>query len=358
MMHCVSTGGDSHFAFTILSALTCGAGLINPAGQFVYANHRLANMLKRDPAQVVGQTIFNLLKPPPPVELLEDIATSINENRDHEAAFLRPDNEPLPVLISVTTLHGLPILTDHRLITVVDLTPQKEVEESLRGQYRIVTELSNTILEQAVDLKNSNDALEERVRQRTQELHDAHLDAVYMLAIASEAKDQDTGRHVMRIRRAAEQIARELGMEPRTAEDIGYASILHDVGKMHVPDQILQKPGPLTPDERAVMQEHTVIGEKILVEKPFFERARKIARSHHENWDGTGYPDRVGAREVPLEARIVHLADVYDALSNTRCYKPAWERDKAVAAVEEGAGKMFDPEIVKAFISLTKRNVI
>jgi putative nucleotidyltransferase with HDIG domain len=354
----VPDDANPQHAFTLLSALTCGAAMINPLGQFIYVNLRLAQMLNREPAQVVGQTIFNLLRPPPPVLLLEDIASEINEPRDHEAAFLRADAEPLPVLISVTTLHGLPGLAGHRLITVVDLSAQKEVEESVRGQYRIVTELSNTILEQAMDLKHSNEALEVRVRRRTEQLHEANIDAIYMLAIASEAKDQDTGRHVRRIRRLTELLAREIGLEAESAEAIGYAAILHDVGKMHVPDHILQKPGPLTAEERAVMQEHTVAGERILVDKPFFFRARKIARSHHENWDGSGYPDRMAGDEIPLEARIVHVADVYDALTSVRSYKPAWDETKAAECVEEGAGKMFDRDVVRAFQSVMKRGAL
>jgi putative nucleotidyltransferase with HDIG domain/PAS domain S-box-containing protein len=346
---------NSQYAFALLSALTCGAAMIDPSGKFVYANHRLCTMLQRNCEAVVGQTIFNLLKPPPPVQLLEDIASEVNEPRDHEAALLLPDGAHLPVMITATTLPALPGLSEHRLITVVDVSPQKEIEESLRSQYTIVTELSNTILEQAMDLKHSNDALENRVRQRTQELHEANLDAIFMLAIASEAKDQDTGRHVRRIQHLAELLARELGSDPKSAEAIGYAAVLHDVGKMHVPDHILQKPGPLTPEERSVMQEHTLIGERILVEKPFFTRARRIARSHHENWDGSGYPDGARRDEIPIEARIVHLADVYDALTSVRVYKPAWDPESAAEAIAEGKDQMFDPEIVRAFDSLYKR---
>ena len=133
------------------------------------------------------------------------------------------------------------------------------------------------------------------------------------------------------------------------------AAPLHDVGKMHVPDHILQKPGPLTPEERSVMQEHTLIGEKILVDKPFFTRARRIARSHHENWDGSGYPDGARRDEIPIEARIVHLADVYAALTSVRVYKPAWDPESAAEAIAEGKDQMFDPEIVRAFDSLYKR---
>jgi len=348
----VTTDGNPQYAFALLGGLTCGAAMMDRAGKIVYVNHRLTQMLGHDPSSLVGKTIFNLLAPPPPVKLLEDIATEENEFRDHEAALLRADGEPVAVMISASTLSGLPGLSAHRLITVVDLSSQKDVEESLRNQYRIVTDLSNTILEQAMDLKNSNEVLEERVRQRTEELHEANLDAIYMLAIASEAKDQDTGRHVLRIRRLAELTAREMGIEPRAAEAIGYAAVLHDVGKMHVPDQILQKPGPLTADERAVMQEHTIIGERILVDKPFFTRARRVARSHHENWDGSGYPDAASRDRIPVEARIVHLADVYDALTSKRVYKPAWSEADAAKCVAEGSGKMFDPDVVKAFESL------
>src|SRR4029079_17073198 len=189
----------------------------------------------------------------------------------------------------------------------------------------------------------------------TQDLHEANLDTILMLAIASEAKDQDTGRHVRRIQRLAELIAIERGSDPRTADAIGYAAVLHDVGKMHVPDHILQKPGPLTPDERAIMQQHTITGERIIVDKPFFTRSRRIARSHHENWDGSGYPDGSRKDETPLEARIVHLADVYDALTNARCYKPAWEEKAAAETISQSAGKMFEPDVVKAFQSLFNR---
>jgi putative two-component system response regulator len=160
---------------------------------------------------------------------------------------------------------------------------------------------------------------------------------------------------VRRIRDYAEAIARELGFDERVAESIGYSAVLHDVGKMHVPDHILKKPGPLTPEERREMQEHTVVGERIICDKPFFAPARRIARSHHENWDGSGYPDRLGGQEIPIEARIVHLADVYDALTSPRVYKRAWSGYDAAQVVTEACGRMFDPEVVAAFSSLARR---
>jgi len=231
----------------------------------------------------------------------------------------------------------------------------KKAEADLRNQYRIIADLSNTILSQALNLRDYSHELEERVSERTADLHRANMDALYMLAVASESKDQDTGDHVRRMQRACTLLAREMGLPAAEAERIGYSAILHDVGKIHVPDHILKKPGPLTEEERAAIQEHTVAGERILAESPFFEMARQIARSHHENWDGSGYPDRAGRLEIPVEARIVHLADVYDALTTTRVYKSAWTTEDAAGVIAESSGRMFDPEVVKAFVSLRGR---
>jgi putative nucleotidyltransferase with HDIG domain len=276
----------------------------------------------------------------------------------HEGEFYlpRPDGTRLPVLSAGRRLDG--VHRDLRLVTMIDLSEQKQSEADLRGQYEIVAELGNTFLGQAESLKTYSEELEARVRERTAELREANLDAIYMLAVACEAKDEDTGRHVRRIRDYAEAIARELSFDERTVESIGYSAILHDVGKMHVPDHILKKPGPLTTEERAVVQEHTRAGERILSEKPFFHRARLIARSHHENWDGSGYPDKSARHETPVEARIVHIADVFDALTSPRVYKHAWTSADAAAVIRESSGKMFDPEIVKAFESLYARRAL
>ena len=123
---------------------------------------------------------------------------------------------------------------------------------------------------------------------------------------------------------------------------------------MHVPDAILKKPGKLTPEEMLIMQEHTIVGERILGDNPHFAQARRIARSHHENFDGSGYPDRASGQTIPIEARIVHLADVYDALTSPRVYKAAWTPPEAADFIRESRGHMFDPELVRAFDSVLK----
>src|SRR4029450_3315375 len=190
------------------------------------------------------------------------------------------------------------------------------------------------------------------VRQRTRELHEAHMEAIYMLAVAAEAKDLDTGKHVRRIERFTRLLAERIGLPTAESEAIGYSAILHDIGKIHVPDRILSKPGPLDDDERATMQQHTLAGERILSNTSFFDRARRIARSHHENWDGSGYPDRLAGESIPLEARIVHVADVYAALPTERVYKQPWTPERAVEAILGERGRMFAPDVIDAFGAL------
>ena len=133
------------------------------------------------------------------------------------------------------------------------------------------------------------------------------------------------------------------------------SSILHDVGKIHVPDSILKKPGPLTPEERSEMQLHTLAGERIISNEPFFEVARAIARNHHEDFNGGGYPDGLAGARIPRASRIVHLADVYDALTSRRVYKPAWPKQEALDSILKNRGRQFDPDVVDAFVALYRR---
>ncbi len=257
------------------------------------------------------------------------------------AAFAR---DRLGEMVLLSTLFGQAVL---------DSAHARELAESQRDmkeQYDIIANLSNTVLDEAMNLKGLSAELERRVKERTRELAEAHLDTIYMLAIAAEAKDQDTGQHVRRIHGLTRRIARSLGLSDNDAEALGNASVLHDIGKIHVPDQILKKPGALTAEETAVMRQHTVVGERILGDKSFFAPARRIARSHHENWDGSGYPDATAGERIPVEARVVHLADVYDALTSPRVYKAAWSPGEAMDFVKEESGRMFDPEVVKAFV--------
>lgn len=332
----------------LLEALNCGAALIDRAGILVHVNHRLCAMMQRNGAEVKGKSIQSFYDDPAARAKLEEGLQRFESSSESEFYLPLPDGKHLPVISSSRNLPG----DDHRVVTLIDISKQKDAEQSLREHYEFIVQMSDTVLHQALDLKNYSKQLEERVNERTAELHAANMDAIYMLAEAAEAKDQDTGRHVRRIQAYARALALQLGMPDAEAEQIGYSAILHDVGKLHVPDRILAKPGPLNREERMEMEEHTIVGEKILSPRSFFAQSRQIARSHHENWDGSGYPDHLDGPRIPMAARIVHVVDVYDALTSKRIYKEAWASRRAAEFIAEHGSTMFDPEIARAFAGL------
>lgn len=176
------------------------------------------------------------------------------------------------------------------------------------------------------------------------------------LARGAEAKDTDTGDHIVRVRTLAEDLALAAALDTDQAEAIGWAAMLHDVGKLHIPDRILLKPGPLSAEEWALMRQHPIFGEAILSVGDGFETARRIARWHHENIDGSGYPDGLRGEAIPLEARIVRVADAFDAITNDRPYRPARAVEWALAELKRYAGRQFDPELVGLFVSLVEAN--
>jgi len=196
------------------------------------------------------------------------------------------------------------------------------------------------------------------VKRLQERLREAGLEAIHMLAVACEAKDKTTGNHIARVRHYAWHLARELGIDEAQAEEIAYSSIMHDVGKLHVPDAVLMKPGPLADDEWKIMREHPRDGMVILRKHPFYQLAREISENHHERWDGTGYPRGRRGGEIPVAARIVSVADVFDALTTRRPYKKPWPVDEAIAEVKGLSGRAFDPDIVTAFLNLAKRGVV
>jgi HD domain len=181
-------------------------------------------------------------------------------------------------------------------------------------------------------------------------------DGVVALARGAEAKDTDTGDHIVRVQLLSEELAQAVGIDPAAAAHIGWSAMLHDVGKLHVPDRILLKPGPLSADEWQVMRQHPIFGEQILREGSGFEMARRIARWHHENIDGSGYPDGLKGERIPIEARIVRIADAFDAMTNVRPYKPARSVEWALAELERHAGTHFDPEIVRLLLEVLRQD--
>lgn len=184
------------------------------------------------------------------------------------------------------------------------------------------------------------------------ELEDTQREIVYRLSDAVETRSQETGNHVKRVAEYCKVMATHYGLPDAESDRLRLASPLHDVGKIGIPDAILNKPGGLEPDEWETMKQHAQMGYNLLSgsSQSIIQAGALIARDHHEKWDGTGYPDGKKGEEIHLYGRIVALADVYDALRNSRCYKPAWEKDKVVKLITEQSGKHFDPKLVEIFI--------
>jgi len=199
-----------------------------------------------------------------------------------------------------------------------------------------------------------NDVLEQRVRERTAELRDTQLDVVRRLGQAVESRDGDTGEHIERISRLCQQLARKIGLAEDEAELIGHASTMHDVGKIGIPDSVLLKPSRLDPGEWELMQSHTTIGASILAgsRSPLLQTAESIALTHHERWDGTGYPAGLRGDAIPLAARICAVCDVFDALLSKRRYKRGWTMEEAIAELTAQRGRHFDPMLVDVFVTM------
>lgn len=186
------------------------------------------------------------------------------------------------------------------------------------------------------------------------ELLETRLQIVQRLGRAAEYKDNETGMHVIRMSHFSHRLALAIGCRPEWAEDLLHAAPMHDVGKIGIPDAILRKPGPLDPEEWAVMRRHPEFGGEIIGDHDsnVLQLARAVALCHHEKWDGSGYPKGLAGEAIPLAARIVALADVFDALTSERPYKKAWTPEATITHIQQQAGQHFDPELVKKFTPL------
>jgi len=200
-------------------------------------------------------------------------------------------------------------------------------------------------------VQQQNKTLEMKVRERTQQLEESRRDVIQRLGLAAEYKDNETGNHVLRMSKFAQLLAKAAGLSEEQAELILNGAPMHDVGKIGIPDSVLLKPGKLNAEEWAIMQSHVRIGGEILSggDSELMVMAKSIALTHHEKWDGSGYPAGLLAEEIPIEGRICALCDVFDALTSERPYKNAWPIDKAMALIHEESGKHFDPRLVDAF---------
>lgn len=224
-------------------------------------------------------------------------------------------------------------------------------------------------------LKDHNNELLRTVKERTAEIEASRREVVWRLAKAGEYRDEDTGDHILRVGAYGRALAKEIGLGAELCETVFLSSPLHDIGKIGISDDILRKPGKLDPDEWATMQQHCVLGEAILVQRPqglkrlrqagllddtvgdgsnpMLTMAATIARNHHERWDGTGYPDGLAGEAIPLPARITAIADVYDALRSRRPYKEPFSRERTEGIMRQSAGTQFDPDLLRAFERIT-----
>lgn len=193
--------------------------------------------------------------------------------------------------------------------------------------------------------------LEEEVKVRTKELEETRFEIIRRLGRAAEYKDNETGLHVIRMSHYAKLLAQKAGLPNKYCELIYNAAPMHDIGKIGTPDSILKKPSKLDADEWKEMQRHAEIGAEIIGDHndPLLEMAKRIALSHHEKWDGSGYPNGLSGTDIPIEGRIVALADVFDALTSIRPYKKAWTIEDTMNLINSESGKHFDPELVVHF---------
>jgi putative two-component system response regulator len=248
-------------------------------------------------------------------------------------------------------------------IPVIFVTAMNETEDETRGfdlgavDY-ITKPVSPSVVRARVrthiSLYDQKRHLIELVRQRTNELEETRLQVIRRLGRAAEFKDEESGYHVIRMSQYARLLGIAVGMPEYRANLLLNAAPMHDVGKIGIPDTILQKTGPLTAEEWVIVKRHPLIGAGIIGrhDNELLEMARVIALTHHEKWDGTGYPRGLKGDAIPLVGRIVALADVFDSLMSERPYKRAWAEEEAVALIQRESGKHFDPALVPKFIEL------
>ena len=254
------------------------------------------------------------------------------------------------------------------LVLTADITPEPKRQALAGGAMDFLTKpfdatevilrIRNLLQTRALhlQLQNQNQLLEQRVRERTADLEETQNEILERLALAAEYRDDDTGEHTKRVGQMAAQIAQTLGLPEAEVELIGRAALLHDVGKIAIPDSILLKPGKLSLEEFSHMKTHATLGAKMLSGGRFalLQRAEEIASTHHERWDGTGYLGLHGDT-IPVAGRIVAVADVFDALTSERPYKQAWPHKEAIEEIQRQSGRQFDPRVVDAFLEVVHR---
>ena len=270
-----------------------------------------------------------------------DILDNIRDNKN--------ENEFRPVM--VLTADATPSTKRKALALGADDFLTKPFE-AYEVALRVKNLLRTRLLYKEISLEN--DLLEQRVKERTRELEEIQLEIVDRLGLATEYRDDDTKAHTGRVGDMASQVASALNLPKKFVSLLRLAAPLHDIGKIGISDLILLKEGKLSEEEYETMKKHTEIGASILSgsKSEILQLAQEIAITHHERWDGRGYPNRISGEDIPLSGRIVSVVDVFDAFTHERSYKKAWPVEEALAEIQRNSGSQFDPRIVEALISL------
>jgi putative two-component system response regulator len=276
----------------------------------------------------------------------------------------------MPVMDGFAVLEALRASDERSVLPILVITAQTDSESRLRAlelgatdfllkpfdKTEVVNRVVNMLTTRWLYLKqlDVNHELEEKVAARTKALAETTSYVIRSLGRAAEFRDNETGMHVVRMSHFCERLALELGHDRQAVELLKQASTMHDVGKIGIPDHILLKPGRLDEHEFEVMRTHAAIGAEILggSDSALLILARTIAETHHEKWDGSGYPKGLAGEAIPLEGRIVALCDVFDALTSERPYKKAWPIEEAMAHIQASAGSHFDPALVEVFSAI------
>lgn len=306
--------------------------------------------------------------------------TNFNSTTDSTEAFsLYKQHKPhlilldlnMPVFDGFDVMHQLTAIEDiDNFPAILVLTAQTDRETRIRAldngakdyvhkpfdRVELLSRIKNQLEVKRLyeTIQEQNNYLEEKVAERTEELQNTRLEVIHRLGLAAEYRDNETGLHIIRMSKISAELARAVGLPESECELILNSSPMHDIGKLGIPDSVLLKPSKLDTEEWEIMKTHALIGADILSggNSDLLDQASLIAITHHEKWDGSGYPNGLKGKDIPLVGRIVSLADVFDALTSERPYKKAWSIQKAIDYIKDMSGKQFDPELVEIFISI------
>ncbi len=322
---------------TAIHTLSSGVVITDPNlpdNPIIFANPGFYNLTMYSAEEIIGYNCRFLQGPDTDPKIVKEIRDAIAERR------------PFAGMIVNYRKDGTPFVDELSISPVFDKAGQLQ---NFVGLQKDVTER-----EQGKQL------LEQRVQERTEELAQSQIEILSRLARAAEFRDDDTGQHTQRVARTTALLAQAMGLPAEQVDLLRQAAPLHDVGKIAISDLILLKPGKLTDEEFATMKTHAALGAALLSQghSEVVQLAERIAGAHHERWDGKGYPQQLAGEQIPLEGRLLAIADVFDALTHERPYKKAWSVAEAVAEITRQSGQQFDPHAVEAFLTLSHEDLL